>query len=209
MALVYLATNTVNGKLYVGVTRRSLAHRMSEHKSRANKGSKNPFHAAIRKYGWDAMEWKVLETDVAIEQLDSRESHWIDHLGCKASGRKGYNRTDGGGGTVGMIVSDETRAVISRKTRDRYFKEYGLKRQASLFHNRTGVPVSDVTRQKMSTSSKLTPLGVIPAKLHHSLWPTIRSLREFGFSYRRLGEIYEVRPETVFYFCKRREVRPT
>lgn len=209
MAIVYRAINTVNGKIYVGVTRRDLACRMSEHKSRATKGSKNAFHAAIRKYGWNAMQWEVLETGVPLDQLDSREAHWIIHLGCGASGRKGYNRTDGGGGTVGMIVSDETRAIISRKTRDRYFKEYGLKRQVSLFHNRTGVPVSDETRRKMSVSSKLTPLGAVPAKLHHSLWPMIQSLREFGFSYRRIGEIYEVRPETVFYFCKRREVRPS
>lgn len=209
MALVYLATNTVNGKLYVGVTRRSMVHRMREHKSRARAGSQSPIHAAIRKYGWEAINWVMLEKGIPIDELGSREAYWIDHLDCRSSGRKGYNRTDGGGGTTGMKVSDETRAIISRKTRDRYFKEYGLKRQSSLFHNRTGVPVSDETRQKMSASSKLTPLGVVPAKLHHSLWPMIRSLREFGFSYRRLGEIYEVRPETVFYFCKRREVRPT
>lgn len=208
MAIVYQATNTVNGKIYVGVTRRTLQVRKKEHASRARSGSRNPFHAAIRKYGWDAIKWAVLETDVPVEQLASRESYWIDFFKCMSSGRLGYNRTEGGSGTVGMEVSAKTRALLSRKSKDRVFKKYGLKRQVSLFHNRTGVPVSDETRRKMSKSHKSTPLGTVPSKLHHSLWPMIRSLREFGFSYKRLGEIYEVRPETVFYFCKRRGVRP-
>lgn len=209
MGIVYKVTNNVNGKIYVGVTRRTLDQRKREHKSRAGSGSKNPFHSAIRKYGWDAMRWEILESGVSLEELPLREAHWIKYLDCKTCGRGGYNRTDGGGGTSGMKVSDETREKLSRRVRDRWFKKYGLKKQKSLFHNRTGVPVSDTTRRKMSESSKLTPLGTIPAKLHHDLWPMIRSLREFGFSYRRIGEIYEVRPETVFYFCKRREVRPT
>lgn len=208
MAIVYCATNLTNGKMYVGVTVRTLTVRMREHKSQALSGSVNTFHTALRKYGWKSFTWKILESDIPCDILASREVWWVNHMGTKCVGRGGYNRTDGGGGTVGMEVSESTRRLLSRKTKDRVFKKYGLKKQVSLFHNRMGVPVTDETRQKMSASSKLTPLGTVPSKLHHSLWPMIRSLREFGFSYRRLGEIYEVRPETVFYFCKRRELRP-
>lgn len=209
MAVVYRVTNTINQKIYVGVTRRGIAVRKREHLYQSRSGSRTPFHSAIRKYGEDVFEWVILEDGIRDADLPARECYWIDHFGCVVETGRGYNRTLGGGGVVGMEVKQSTRVKQSKASSERWFKKYGYQKQKSLFHNRTAVPVTDETRRKMSESSKLTPLGTVPAKLHHSLWPMIRSLREFGFSYRRLGEIYEVRPETVFYFCRRREARPS
>ena len=49
--VVYLITNTVNGKVYVGQTINGLSKRWKGHKNDVRNGSQNPLHRAIRKYG--------------------------------------------------------------------------------------------------------------------------------------------------------------
>ena len=46
--VVYLITNTVNGKVYVGQTINGLSKRWKGHKNDVRKGSQNPLHRAIR-----------------------------------------------------------------------------------------------------------------------------------------------------------------
>ncbi len=60
--IVYLATNKVNGKRYIGVTGKSLAQRRRGHLNRARSGEYAcpRFHAAIIKYGAKNFKWKVL-----------------------------------------------------------------------------------------------------------------------------------------------------
>jgi hypothetical protein len=49
--IIYLITNKVNGKKYIGQTVHSASRRWGGHKLSANKGSRLPIHSAIRKYG--------------------------------------------------------------------------------------------------------------------------------------------------------------
>ena len=53
--IIYKATNTANGKIYIGLTTLSLERRKIEHFWKANSSNK-PYHFynAIRKYGWNA-----------------------------------------------------------------------------------------------------------------------------------------------------------
>lgn len=55
--VIYLYTNKINGKVYIGQTigdeeNRKKSHRLSK--------DEYPFHCAIRKYGWDNFEYKVI-----------------------------------------------------------------------------------------------------------------------------------------------------
>lgn len=57
--IIYLATNKVNEKKYVGMTTRTLQDRKWNHKTNANDQTRtenNHFSNAIRKYGWEAFE---------------------------------------------------------------------------------------------------------------------------------------------------------
>lgn len=61
MFTVYMATNKVNGKRYIGVTSRGLLKRKIAHFKRAQSDSAcTRFHPALLKYGEDAFEWQAL-----------------------------------------------------------------------------------------------------------------------------------------------------
>lgn len=53
--IIYTATNTVNGKMYIGQTKSSLNVRINQHKSDMLKLRDNTaFHKAIRKHFFEA-----------------------------------------------------------------------------------------------------------------------------------------------------------
>ncbi len=108
MSCIYLVTNTINGKHYVGQTQ-DMDRRKKGHKRDAEKGSSLIFHRAIRKYGWDAFEWKALFV-VEGRALNRWERYYIKRLNTRSP--NGYNLTDGGDGVVNPSV--ETRVKIAR-----------------------------------------------------------------------------------------------
>ena len=93
--VVYLVTNKVNGKQYVGQTIRPLLERWRDH-CRLDKG--NYFHRAIQKYGSDNFEIRVIDTATSGEELDEKEIYWIKKLDTLVP--HGYNIKPGG--NVGM-----------------------------------------------------------------------------------------------------------
>lgn len=89
-AYVYLITNKLNGKQYVGFTTRAVSIRWKEH----CEGSKGALHAAIRKYGVESFE---VETVFQSEELDLAlvaEEIWIEELDTLVP--NGYNIREGG-----------------------------------------------------------------------------------------------------------------
>ena len=57
-----MATNTENGKCYVGMTTRTLAQRRGDHLNTARRGNTAVFYNAIRKYGKDTLRSLVNDT---------------------------------------------------------------------------------------------------------------------------------------------------
>src|SRR6266568_1719661 len=76
---IYLITNKINGKKYVGQTTKDNPYvRFKEHLTSAKMGSPYPIHAAIRKYGVASFSFELLETGCSTqEQLDLSECFWI------------------------------------------------------------------------------------------------------------------------------------
>jgi len=91
---VYVATNRVNGKQYVGLTTTSLERRKWFHRQTAESGGGTSLHAAIRRFGWEAFDWKILHSARSPHELAQQERHWIKSLGTRYP--DGYNHTAGG-----------------------------------------------------------------------------------------------------------------
>ena len=99
MSLIYRALFP-NGKSYIGQTNQLLGKRMHQHKIKSKDG-KEVFHKAIRKYGFDAISWSVIEEVETQEELNEKEIYWIDFFRTYVgfSDCNGYNSTLRGGGT--------------------------------------------------------------------------------------------------------------
>lgn len=105
MYRVYLITNLVNGKKYVGITHNSIEQRFQEHlaKSRCKNGNWK-LHRALRKYGFDNFKLELLEDNISKEQIGERETYYI---GLYDTLNSGYNMTLGGAGTSGYKHNPE------------------------------------------------------------------------------------------------------
>lgn len=94
MAYIYLITNNVNGKVYVGKTEDSIQKRFQEHcaDSKKERCKNRPLYRAMNKYGHENFTVSLLEE---TNQPEIREEFWIKQ---KQSYHNGYNATQGGDG---------------------------------------------------------------------------------------------------------------
>lgn len=93
MGFIYVITNCINNKQYIGQTRYTVEKRYAEHLSASKqKSPKQTIHKAIKKYLPDNFTITTLEEcDNAI--LNDRERFWINKLNTY---HYGYNETLGG-----------------------------------------------------------------------------------------------------------------
>ena len=89
---IYLITNKVNGKKYVGQSI-DIEERWKRHII-ASKKSELVIYRAMRKYGIDNFDFSILE-ECSVDKLDEREIYWISELDTY---NNGYNMTIGGKG---------------------------------------------------------------------------------------------------------------
>lgn len=93
VGIVYLITNKINGKMYVGQTTYSLEKRWKEH-CFAKLSRKHVIHKAIEKYGKDNFEIKELAKAYFNEALDDLETYYIKKYNTIQP--NGYNLESGG-----------------------------------------------------------------------------------------------------------------
>lgn len=99
IGFIYTVTNLVNGRVYVGQTRRTVGHRWSVHKSEAKRRPRCYFHKAIAKHGGASFRVETMASAESVEELNALETAWIDRL-QSANPLKGYNLTFGGDNAV-------------------------------------------------------------------------------------------------------------
>lgn len=158
---VYLVTNKMDGKRYIGCTSRGIKLRWKEHVYEAMTGSSYRFHRVIRKFGVasfkiqklfsgsrkDALRWEYnyvkAHSDVCYNRsyVNSKRTRIKLSAIVRNLWRDPEYRTKVTQAHVGKVVSEETR----------------MKRSKSQMGHRgytTGMRFSVETRQKMSESGK-------------------------------------------------------
>lgn len=111
MFYLYLIFNTINNKLYVGITNNP-KERWKRHKSDAKSKKRFAVHCAIAKYGYDKFVFKVIEELETKEQANEREAMWIKSL--KENSYQIYNETDGGDGVTGTKWTEDRKQRMSK-----------------------------------------------------------------------------------------------
>lgn len=93
---IYIITNDINGKQYIGQTTNTIKKRFAEHiyDSKKEKEKERPLYRAMNKYGIEHFSVKQLE-ECDISLLNEREQYWIKKLHTY---HYGYNATFGGEG---------------------------------------------------------------------------------------------------------------
>lgn len=121
---VYLITNIVNGKKYVGISRNGYQVRFHQHLLESHTKYHNSIlHKAIAKYGDDKFVVEPIETDVPDDQIKEKEKYYIKLYDTFYLNKHGYNMTEGGDGMSGYSHTKHTRAQISATLTGHKFPE--------------------------------------------------------------------------------------
>lgn len=80
--IIYKATNTITGLIYIGMTRQPLSTRASNHKARAKNKNRTCqiFHDAINEHGFNSFTWEVIDSANDYNTLRELEKKWIVQL---------------------------------------------------------------------------------------------------------------------------------
>lgn len=119
---IYLITNTVNDKHYVGQTKRDPEIRFQEYR----RGCYNVYlQRAFDRYGINNFKFEVIDYADSPEELDRKETNYI--LKYDSFGENGYNLCLGRNGPLGKKWDEKSRELVSKQ------------RQGSRwFHNENG-----------------------------------------------------------------------
>ena|ERR1700733_163764 len=126
---IYIITNLLSGKRYVGQTMQTLEKRWKEHLRDARNGRTCPLHAAIRKYGPESFSIEVL-VFCGESELNPLEKFAILIFNSLVDNRSGYNVTEGGhdNGRKRKRHSEETKKKIGAAHKGRVFSEETLQK---------------------------------------------------------------------------------
>lgn len=143
---IYCITNLINGKKYVGQTKKTIQQRFSRHcwKSEVNKNM--PITLAIAKYGKDNFRVEKLLQCTTQEELDAAEIRFALELNTFSP--NGYNLKAGNGPGS---MSETTRLKISKKSRGRKASD---ETRAKLSASHLGIRLSEEAKQKLSAFFK-------------------------------------------------------
>ena len=114
--LIYKITSP-SGQMYIGQTIGKLNRRLSRH---ATESGCVAMKRAMDKYGRENMKYDVIEENIPLEQLDDRETYWINELNTLSP--NGYNLKTGGRRPT---FSEETKERLREVHRTRKLEKDG------------------------------------------------------------------------------------
>jgi group I intron endonuclease len=122
---IYKIINTINSRVYIGQTTRTLAYRFSRHKyDSSHPGRRSVIGSAINKHGME--NFSIIEIDIAFSknELDEKEIYYIQKYD---SIKNGYNVSTGGsrGGSPHTPETiEKLRKISTGKSTQKRLKDY-------------------------------------------------------------------------------------
>lgn len=152
MGYIYKITNTVNNKVYIGQTIRTIEERYQRHLSEARRHTNRPLYDSMNHYGYDKFKVEQL-VEAPDERLNELEAFYIAEYNS-TDPAIGYNLTTGGD-SCRVCLSEETEArrvakIAAAHRGKKQTKESVEKRAASL----RGRKLTEEHRQRLSEIHK-------------------------------------------------------
>ena len=95
--IIYLITNKINKKKYVGQTTTDLQSRWQQHIYDAKtKRTNMPLHFAMNKYGAESFSIEEIDSALSKEELNAKEQFYICYYNTQIKHNQGYNIELGG-----------------------------------------------------------------------------------------------------------------
>lgn len=151
--------NKINQKRYIGLTSQTPEQRWR--KGEGYKGSTH-FYNAIKKYGWDEFDHKILATELTKEEACKLEIELIE-MYRTTDEKYGYNLKSGGlAGShheetrkklhdmfVGRIFSEETKQKIRESCKGKAHRPPAKETIEKIRNSKIGHAVSEETKEKL------------------------------------------------------------
>lgn len=150
--VVYCHINKFNNKKYVGITGKPVNVRWKN----GNGYKSSPhFYSAIKKYGWNNFEHKILFNNLTRMEAEQKEKELIAKWNLKDR-NFGYNMTDGGEGTCGYKPTEEQLRKMSERFKGENHPFYGKKMPKefclAISRGRKGIKFSEEHKENLRKS---------------------------------------------------------
>lgn len=154
---IYLITNKVNGKRYIGRSN-NISRRFAEHKCKSSIKKNNPLANDFKIHSVDSFDFSIIEIVESETMLDDREVYWIAKLNPE------YNKCVGGKGAKGFSHSQETKEMLKTLGKLQWESKSNKEKQLQISNNLKGRSVgyrhSEETKQKL----RIANLGKVQSK---------------------------------------------
>ncbi len=194
MIKIYLITNLINNKKYVGQTIKSIELRWKRHCwSCTLKANRLAISGAIKKYNKENFKIEQIDYANSLEEANKKEVYWANFYNCFCP--NGYNLK--AGGRKYIYVSEETKIKIGNSNRGKKISEETRKR---LSDSHKGIKLTEEAKQKLSILNK----GKKPHKN-----------TQLGASQKVCKKYLLISPENIIVevvnmkkFCKEKNIHP-
>lgn len=195
MGFIYIIRNTVNTKVYIGQTKKSVQHRFRQHIYSANKGSHYVLYKAMRKYGTDNFYAQTLEQcDNAL--LNNKEVFWISFY--KANNSKyGYNMTEGGSRQGDPWNKSKATDAMLLKAFDLGLSAYQIARK---YHTEISRVTSLLKKLNIKYGSDLQ-------KIPEDIEKQIIELYNKGYASSIISKYFNINKTTVLHILERNHIK--
>ncbi len=162
--IVYIITNIITNKRYIGQTTRSVEDRFNEHYwPRNKKASYNkPLYSDMRKYGLEAFDYDILENSPV--DSNASEKFWIEKLNTLQP--NGYNVSIGGDFNLDIDEDKIIRLYNDYQSIESIFKETGYSRGTirKVLKNHNISILSSITVNRNKNAKPLIGINVVTKK---------------------------------------------
>ena len=198
---IYIITNDVNNKVYIGQTIQTLRKRFTGHccYSKSDRSSSMYIKRAIHKYGKDKFHISLLE-ECPIEKLNDREVYWISKYD---SYNQGYNLTLGGQTSNSFSLNRLSNTIDIKKFEDYIIEFKPLAIEVAAHFGISKCSVYNLIKELNNPNLVLNSYNPRKAKSINDIdSDELISLYNDGWSILDLVKKYHVRKHKISHFLK-------